>query len=64
VVALGKARNLNGDTEGSLAAYRRALDLALIYSSVQWALGNALVRQGKVDDGIALVGKAASTSKD
>ena len=61
---LGKARNLNGDTEGSLAAYRRALDLAPNYSSVQWALGNALVRQGKVDDGIALVGKAASTSKD
>lgn len=62
-LALGKARSLNGDTEGSLAAYRRALELAPNYSSIQWALGNALIRQGKVDEGIALVGKAASSSK-
>ena len=63
-LAVGKARSLNGDTDGALAAYRRALELAPNFSSVQWALGNALIRQGNVDEGTVLVAEAATSSKD
>jgi len=56
---LGKARSLNGDAEGAEAAYARALELAPNYSSVQWVYGNLLIREGKSDEGFALLSKAA-----
>jgi len=63
-VDLGKVRGLNGDTEGALAAYKRALDLAPNYAAVQWVYGNALIREGNVDEGFAFIAKAASSNPD
>ena len=61
---LGKARSLNGDTEGAEAAHARALELAPNYSSVQWVYGNMMLRQGKRDEGFALLAKAAVLNPD
>jgi tetratricopeptide (TPR) repeat protein len=63
-VDLGKARSLNGDTEGALAAYESALQLAPNYSAVQWVYGNALVRQGKTDEGFSFIAKAAASNPE
>lgn len=61
---LGKARSLSGDTEGSLSAFRRALELAPNYSIVQWVYGNSLIRQGQTDKGFALIAKAAASNPE
>lgn len=61
---LGRARSLNGDTEAAAAAYSRALEIAPHYSAVQWAYGNTLIRQGKPDDGFAMIAKAAAGNPD
>ena len=61
---LGKARSLNGDTEGAQAAFRRALELAPNYSIVQWVYGNSLIRQGQTDEGFALIAKAAASNPE
>ena len=63
-VDLGKARSLNGDAEGAQAAYARALQLAPNYAPVQWVYGNSLIRQGKTDEGFALIAKAAAVNSD
>ncbi|MFN0277437.1 MAG: carbohydrate binding domain-containing protein [Pyrinomonadaceae bacterium] len=63
-IDLGKARGLNGDEQGSLAAYKRASELAPNYASVQWAYGNALVRQGETASGFPLIAKAAASNSD
>jgi tetratricopeptide (TPR) repeat protein len=60
-LALGKARNLNGDPDGALAAFGRALELAPNYAAVQWVYGNSLVRQGRTDEGFALIAKASAS---
>ena len=60
-LALGKARNLNGDTDGAIAAFAKALDLAPNYAAVQWVYGNSLVRQGRTDEGLAMIAKAAAS---
>ena len=57
---LGRARERSGDTEGAERALRRALDLAPNYARVQWALGNALLRQGRVDEAFAEIQKAVA----
>ena len=57
---LGRARERNGDTEGAERAFRRALELAPNYARVQWALGNALLRQGRVDEAFAEIQKAVA----
>ena len=62
-LALGKARNLDGDADGALAAYKRALELAPNYSSVQWICGNALIRQGRTEEAFELIAKAAESDK-
>lgn len=61
---VGKARSLNGDAGGALSAYGQALRLAPNYASVQWAYGNALIRQGRVDEGFAMITKAADANPD
>ena len=61
---LGKARSLNGDTEGAQAAYARSLNLAPNYSNIQWVYGNMMLRQGKRDEGFALLAKAAVLNPD
>jgi tetratricopeptide (TPR) repeat protein len=63
-LALGKSRNLNGDADGALAAFRRASELAPNYSQVQWILGNTLVRRGQLDEGFAFISKAAASNTD
>jgi tetratricopeptide (TPR) repeat protein len=57
---LGRARERSGDTEGAEAALRRALELAPNYSRVRWALGNALLRQGRLDEAFPEIRKAVS----
>ncbi len=56
---LSRARNLNGDDMGTVTAIERALDLAPNYAAVQWAYGNTLIRQGRINDGLAFLAKAA-----
>jgi tetratricopeptide (TPR) repeat protein len=60
-LALGKARNLNGDNEGALKALHQALELAPNYAAVQWTYGNSLVRQDRADEGFSYIAKAAAT---
>ena len=57
---LGRARERNGDAEGAERALRRSLLLAPNYSRVQWALGNALLRQGRREEAFAEIQKAVS----
>ena len=57
---LGRARERSGDAEGAERALRRALTLAPNYSRVQWALGNALLRQGRREEAFAEIQKAVS----
>jgi len=63
-VNLGKARNLNGDTDGADVAFRKALDLAPNYAAVLWAYGNLLIREGKTDEGFKLAAKAAESNRE
>jgi tetratricopeptide (TPR) repeat protein len=54
-LALGRARERDGDRPGAETAYRQALSLAPNYARAKWALGNNLLRQGKTDEGIELI---------
>ncbi|HKP70638.1 MAG TPA: tetratricopeptide repeat protein [Pyrinomonadaceae bacterium] len=57
---LGRARERSGDAEGAERALRQSLALAPNYSRVQWALGNALLRQGRREEAFAEIQKAVS----
>jgi Tfp pilus assembly protein PilF len=57
-LALGNARERSGDGRGAESALRYAADLAPNYASVQWALGNTLLRRNKTDQGFAELSKA------
>lgn len=57
-IGLGQARERDGDRPGAELAYRRALKLAPNYARTHWALGNNLIRQGKIDEGVALIRRA------
>ncbi|HEV8593733.1 MAG TPA: tetratricopeptide repeat protein, partial [Pyrinomonadaceae bacterium] len=59
-LALGTARERNGDPTGGERALRKALELAPNYSRVLWALGNLLVRQGRIDEGFAEIRQAVA----
>ncbi len=63
-INLGRARNLNGDTAGAEAALKKALELAPNYGSVQWAYGNFLIREGRIDDGFKLAALASASNAD
>lgn len=58
-LGLGRARERDGDRDGAERAFRRALELAPNYSRIHWALGNNLVRQGRLDEGFAEIRAAA-----
>ena len=58
---LGRVRGLIGDVEGSFNAYERALALAPNYSIVRWVYGNALIREGRVEDGFSMIANAAAS---
>lgn len=63
-LALGKARELNGDSTGAENALRKALELAPNYAAVQWAYGNFLIRSGRLDEGLALMSIAAAAKPE
>lgn len=63
-LGLARSRNLNGDTTGAEAAFKRSLELAPNYAAVQWAYGNFLVRQGSTGEGFTLMAKAASANPE
>ena len=53
-----KALDRSGEREQAEAALKEALRLAPNYASVEWALGNLLIRNGDVDAGFAYIKKA------
>ncbi len=57
-LAVGSARERNGDAEGAEAALRYAERLPPNYSQVQWMLGNDLLRQNKTDEAFVKIRKA------
>jgi tetratricopeptide (TPR) repeat protein len=60
-LALGKARERNGDSLGAEKAILKSIELAPSYSENHWILGNILLRQGKNDEAFAEIRKAAET---
>jgi tetratricopeptide (TPR) repeat protein len=50
-IVLARARELNDDREGALAAARNAVSLAPFYAQGHWQLGNLLVRAGEISEG-------------
>jgi tetratricopeptide (TPR) repeat protein len=60
-IALGQARERDGDRKGAENAFRRALSLAPNYARTNWALGNNLVRQENAVEGFALIRKAVES---
>lgn len=62
-LALGTARSRAGDYDGAEAALKRADELAPNYASVQWAIGNLLVRRGRIEEGFAEIQKAVAGNK-
>ena len=59
-LALGKARERQGETDGAELAARRAAELAPNYAQVRWTLGNILLRRGKAEEGFAEMRRAAA----
>lgn len=59
-LALGKARERNGDATGAEKALRRAAELAPNYADINWTLGNNLLRQGKSEPAFDEIRKAAN----
>jgi tetratricopeptide (TPR) repeat protein len=57
---LARAKGRAGDSGGADDAFRRALELAPNYVDVEWAYGNFLVREGRVDEGFPLITRAAT----
>lgn len=57
-LALGRARERAGDSDGAMTAFEQALKLAPNYSRVHWSVGNALIRRGDVDAGFAEIRSA------
>ena len=57
-LALGQARERDGDRAAAEIAYRRAAELAPHYARTKWALGNNLIRQGNTGNGIDLIRSA------
>ena len=57
-LALGKARERNGDSAEAEKAIRRALELAPNYAEVHWVLGNQLLRQGNSEEAFLEIRKA------
>ena len=55
----GNARARDGDLTGAEKALRVAEELAPAYASVQWALGNILLREEKMDEAFERLRKAA-----
>src|SRR5947209_1742584 len=61
---MGRARAALGDTDGGVAALRRAVELAPAYAEQHWHLGNALLRAGRDDEAFAELRRAADTDSE
>lgn len=62
-LALGKARERNGDVQGAEKAFRRAVELAPNYADTRWTLGNSLLRQGRFEEGFKDIRASAGNSE-
>ena len=62
-VALGKAREQNGNASGAELAFKRAIEMSPNYAHVQWTYGNSLLRQGKTEKAFVEILKAARQHK-
>lgn len=60
---LAKAYESRGESEKAMAAFQQAETLAPNYASVQWSMGNALIRRGNAVDGLELLRSAARRDK-
>ena len=58
-LALGRARDLMGDTEGAISAFNRSSQLAPFYAQPHWQLGNTLFRAGRRDEAFVELRSAA-----
>lgn len=56
---LGRALEAAGDSENGEKALRRAVELAPAYSHPRWQYGNLLLREGRVDEALAELSRAA-----
>jgi len=56
---LGTILELNGDITGAEAALRNAVRLSPRYKRANWALGNLLLRQGRLDESLNFLKAAA-----
>ena len=63
-LALGKARERNGDIAGAEKALQKARTLAPNYSEVLWTLGNFYFRAGNTAEAFPLIRRAAETDKN
>lgn len=63
-LALGRARERNGDAAGAESAVRKSLELAPNYALVQWTFGNILLRRGKNQEAFAELALAAAKNPD
>ena len=62
-LALGKAREKQGDAAGAEKALRRAVELAPAYVDTHWTLGNNLLRQGRAEEAFREIRLAADESE-
>lgn len=60
-LGLGRARDLNGDKEGALAALREAVRLAPYYAPPRWQLGSSLLGTGRRDEAFTELRRAAAS---
>jgi hypothetical protein len=59
---LARARELNGDAEGAVAAARQAVPLAPYYAQPHYQLGNILLRAGHRDEAFKELGLAGTSN--
>jgi tetratricopeptide (TPR) repeat protein len=56
---LGRARDMNNDEQGALAALEQSVRLAPVYAQPRWQLGNVLFRAGRVEEAFREMRRAA-----
>ena len=56
---LGRARDMNDDEQGALAALEQAVRLAPAYAQPRWQLGNVLFRAGRFEEAFSELRRAA-----
>lgn len=59
---LAHARELNGDTDGAIAAAGQAVQWAPYYAQTHWQMGNLLVRAGRLDQGFSELRRAGESN--